>query len=292
MGLFGLSEVLLASEKPVPKVSGVSMKSLYPSKADLKDSAMPIARGTVLGFFLGLIPGTTQALASFLSYAVEKGVSRHPERFGKGAIEGVAGPETANNSHANAALIPLFTLGIPGSPSIAILLGAFIMNGLTPGPLLFSQHPEVVWPIIASMIVGNLMLLLLNVPLVGMWVKVLQIPPKILNPLIIMFICLGTFLVNNNPFDVWVMLLFGLIGVVLRKLQFPMAPLALTMIVGPLMEGALRQALSISRGGLEILVRGPLSISLLAVAAIIITLPLWSSRVRRKRGVLGTDAVD
>jgi putative tricarboxylic transport membrane protein len=292
MGLFGLSEVLLASEKSIGDVANVSMKSLYPSKQEFKDSGMPIARGTVLGFFLGLIPGTTQALASFLSYAVEKGVSRNPEKFGKGAIEGVAGPETANNSHANAALIPLFTLGIPGSPSVAILLGAFIMNGLTPGPLLFSEHPEVVWPIIASMIVGNFMLLLLNVPLVGMWVKVLQIPLKILNPLIIMFICLGTFLVNNNPFDVWVMLLFGLIGVVLRKLNFPLAPLALTMIVGPLMEGALRQALSISRGGLEILVRGPLSISLLVIAVFIITMPLWSRSVRRKRGVLGTDAVD
>ena len=166
------------------------------------------------------------------------------------------------------------------------------MNGLTPGPLLFSQHPQVVWPIIASMIVGNFMLLLLNVPLVGMWVKVLQIPLKILNPLIIMFICLGTFLVNNNPFDVWVMLLFGLLGVILRKLNFPMAPLALTMIVGPLMEGALRQALSISRGGLEILVRGPLSISLLVIAVIILTMPLWSGKVRRRSAVLGADAVD
>lgn len=292
MGLFGLSEVLMASEKPIGKVANVSMKALYPSKQEFKDSGMPIARGTVLGFFLGLVPGTTQALASFLSYAVEKGVSRHPERFGKGAIEGVAGPETANNSHANAALIPLFTLGIPGSPSVAILLGAFIMNGLTPGPLLFSQHPQVVWPIIASMIVGNFMLLLLNVPLVGMWVKALQIPLKILNPLIIMFICLGTFLVNNNPFDVWVMLLFGLLGVILRKLNFPLAPLALTMIVGPLMEGALRQALSISRGGLEILVRGPLSISLLVVAIVIITMPLWSGKVRRRSAVLGADAVD
>lgn len=291
MGLFGLSEVLLAAEKPVGKVANVSMKSLYPTGAELKQSGMPIARGTVLGFFLGLIPGTTQALASFLSYAVEKGVSRSPERFGGGAIEGVAGPETANNSHANAALIPLFTLGIPGSPSIAILLGAFIMNGLTPGPLLFSEHPDIVWPIIASMIIGNLMLLLLNVPLIGIWVKVLQIPLRILNPLIIMFICLGTFLVNNNPFDVWVMLLFGVIGVVLRKLNFPLAPLALTMIVGPLMENALRQALSISRGGLEIMVRGPLSISLLVIAVIILTMPLWNSRARR-RGVLGADATD
>jgi putative tricarboxylic transport membrane protein len=292
MGLFGLSEVLMAMEQPAPKVHRVALSNLYPNRADLKASSAPIARGTAIGFFLGLIPGTTQALASFISYGAEKGASKTPERFGKGAIEGIAGPETANNAHANAALIPLFTLGIPGSPSIAILLGAFIMNGLTPGPLLFEERPEVAWPIIASMLVGNFILLLLNVPLVGLWVRVLQIPMRVLGPLIIMFICLGTYLVNNNPFDVWVMLLFGVIGVVLRKLQFPLAPLALTMIIGPLMENALRQALSISRGSLEILVRGPLTLSLLLVAALVITMPLWSSRARRARGRLGPDATD
>lgn len=293
MGLFGLSEVLLSSTRSTATVNVNAVQSIYPSRADVRQSTMPIVRGTLLGFFVGLIPGTTQALASFLSYGVERGVSKEPDQFGKGAIAGVAGPETANNSHANAALIPLFTLGIPGSPSIAILLGAFIMNGLTPGPLLFSEHPEIAWPIIASMVVGNFMLLLLNAPLVGMWIKVLQIPLKILNPIIIMFICLGTYLVNNSAFDVWVMIIFGVIGVVLRMLKFPLAPVALTMIVGPMMEKALRQALSISRGSFDILIQSPISIVLLIVAVGVVTMPLWSARVRRNRvKVLGVDAAD
>ena len=292
MGLFGLSEILLAAEGPPPTLREAKFASLYPTRQDMKDSAGPIARGTVLGFFLGLVPGTTQALASFISYGVEKAVSKRPWTFGQGAIEGVAGPETANNSHANAALIPLFTLGIPGSPSVAILLGAFIMNGLAPGPLLFSEKPEVVWPIIASMIIGNLMLLVLNVPLVGLWVRILKIPVGILNPLIILFICLGTYLVNNAVFDVWVMLLFGFIGVVLRKLEFPLAPIALTLIIGPLMEQALRQALSISRGNIDILFRSPLACVLLVCGVIVLTVPLWSRRARQARGQLGKDATD
>ena len=291
MGLFGLSEILLSYGQPPPVVNAKSVTSLYPTRQDLRDSAAPVGRGTVLGFFLGLVPGTTQALASFISYGVEKAFARRPESFGKGAIQGVAGPETANNAHANAALIPLFTLGIPGSPSVAILLGAFIMNGLAPGPLLFSEKPQVVWPIIASMIIGNFMLLVLNVPLVGWWVRILRIPIGILNPLIVLFICLGTYLVNNSVFDVWVMLLFGLLGVVLRKLEFPLAPIALTLIIGPLMEGALRQALSISRGSLDILVRSPLACVLLLCAAAVLTVPLWSRRARA-RGQLGKDATD
>ena len=291
MGLFGLSEILMAAEAPPPTLREAKMASLYPTRRDLADSVGPIVRGTGLGFFLGLVPGTTQALASFISYGVEKAVSRRPWTFGHGAIEGVAGPETANNAHANAALIPLFTLGIPGSPSVAILLGAFIINGLTPGPLLFSEKPQVVWPIIASMIIGNFMLLVLNVPLVGMWVRILKIPLGILNPLIVLFICLGTYLVNNAVFDVWVMLLFGFLGVVLRKLEFPLAPLALTLIIGPLMENSLRQALSISRGQIDILFRSPLACVLLLCGAAILTVPLWSRRARA-RGQLGKDATD
>jgi putative tricarboxylic transport membrane protein len=207
--------------------------------------------------------------------------------FGKGAIQGVAGPETANNAHANAALIPLFTLGIPGSPSVAILLGAFVINGLAPGPLLFEEHPEIVWPIIASMIVGNFILLLLNVPLIGMWVRILQIPSRILTPIIVLFICLGTYLVNNSVFDVWVMILFGIVGYILQKLEFPLAPVALTLIIGPMMEGAVRQALSISRGDVTILFGSTLSSMLLVLALLIFTLPLWRrSGFVRVRGQL------
>jgi putative tricarboxylic transport membrane protein len=285
MGLFGLSEILLAAGAPTPVVSRPDLRSLYPSRAEMRASHGAIWRGTVLGFVLGLVPGTTQALASFLSYGVEKGVARRPEEFGRGAVQGVAGPETANNAHANAALIPLFTLGIPGSPSVAILLGAFVLNGLAPGPLLFSERPEVVWPIIASMVVGNLMLLLLNVPFVGLWVRVLQIPQRVLSPLIVMFICLGTYLVNNSAFDVWVMVLFGVLGAVLRRFDFPLTPIALTIIVGPLMEQSLRQALTISGGDLGIFLGRPIALALLALSALVLTLPLWRSRMRG--GLLG-----
>ncbi|MFC7397470.1 tripartite tricarboxylate transporter permease [Chelatococcus sp. GCM10030263] len=287
MGLFGLSEVLRSAEKPPPTLNRSDLKKIYPSRQDMKDSNGAIARGTLLGFLLGLIPGTSQALASFVSYGVEKACAKRPELFGKGAIQGVAGPETANNAHANAALIPLFTLGIPGSPSVAILLGAFIINGLAPGPLLFEEHPEIVWPIIASMIVGNFILLLLNVPLIGMWVRILQIPSRILTPIIVLFICLGTYLVNNSVFDVWVMILFGIAGYILQKLEFPLAPVALTLIIGPMMEGAVRQALSISRGDVTILFGSTLSSTLLVLALLIFTLPLWRrSGLVRVRGQL------
>jgi putative tricarboxylic transport membrane protein len=286
MGLFGLSEVLLSFESPPQRALTSGLSNIYPSYDDMKEASGSIVRGTLIGFFLGLIPGTSQALASFISYGVEKVSAKRPETFGNGAIQGVAGPETANNAHANAALIPLFTLGIPGSPSVAILLGAFIINGLPPGPLLFEQHPEIVWPIISSMIVGNLILLLLNFPLVGMWVKILQVPTEILNPIILVFICLGTYLVNNSVFDVWVMILFGVAGYVLRKLEYPLAPVALTLILGPMMEGAVRQALSISRGDPTILFRSGLSCGLLVLAFIILTLPLWRLRVVAARGQL------
>ena len=282
MGLFGLSEILLAAGRATAVVHKPDLKSLYPSRQEMRDSYGPFARGTALGFMLGLIPGTTQALASFISYGVEKGVAKRPEEFGKGAVQGLAGPEMANNAHANAALIPLFTLGIPGSPSVAILLGAFVLNGLAPGPLLFTERPEVVWPIIASMVIGNFMLLLLNVPFVGLWVRVLQIPARILLPLIVMFICLGTYLVNNNAFDVWVMILFGVLGAVLRRYDFPLTPLALTIIVGPLMEQSLRQVLTISGGDYGIFLTRPIAMTLLVVAAVVLTVPLW----RRRGGML------
>jgi putative tricarboxylic transport membrane protein len=284
MGLFGLSEILHAAGQKVAAIEKPNLRSLYPSRQEMRDSLGPVCRGTGLGIVLGLIPGTTQALASFISYGVEKGVAKRPQDFGNGAVQGLAGPETANNAHANAALIPLFTLGIPGSPSVAILLGAFVLNGLAPGPLLFSEKPEVVWPIIASMVVGNLMLLLLNVPFVGLWVRVLQVPARIMQPLIVVFICLGTYLVNNSAFDVWVMILFGVLGAVLRRFDFPLTPIALTIIVGPLMEQSLRQVLTISGGELGIFLQRPIAMTLLLVAVLVLTVPLW----RRRGGLLAS----
>ena len=290
MGLFGLSEVLLSMENRAGTLETRRVGRIYPTGAELRESAGAIGRGTGIGFVLGLIPGTSQALASFVSYGVEKAASNRPERFGRGAIQGVAGPETANNAHANAALIPLFTLAIPGSPSVAILLAAFIKNGLAPGPLLFEQRPDVVWPIIASMIVGNVILLAMNLPLVGLWIRILQIPQAILSAVIVLFICLGTYLVNNSVFDMGVMVLFGVLGYALRKLDFPLSPIALTLIIGPMMEQALRQTLTISRGDITALVRGPLSGGLLLLAVVVLTLPLWRAQVARLRRGLGKDA--
>ena len=225
-----------------------------------------IIRGTGLGFFLGLIPGTNSAVASFMSYAIERKVSKHPEKFGTGIIEGVAAPETANNAYANAALIPLFTLGLPGSPTIAILMGALIMNGLTPGPLLFSQHAAFVWAVIASLYIGNVILLILNLPLVGWWAKLLKIPYNILMVFILVFCIIGAYSLNNSIFDVGMMILCGLLGYLFKKLDFPLAPAILTLILGPLMERSLRESLSISQGDFSIFFTRPISLFFLIMA--------------------------
>ena len=282
MGLFGLSEILISVERPAMQVFEAQMRSLIPGMRDLKDSFWPIVRGTVLGFFLGLVPGTTQSLASVLSYSTEVKSAKQPDRFGKGALEGVVGPETANNAHANAAMIPLFTLGIPGSPSMALLLGAFMIHGLAPGPQLFQERPELAWTIIASMYIGNVILLILNLPLVGLWVSLLKIPYGLLFPLILVFMTLGSYSLNGSMFDVGVMILFGLIGYVLRKADLPLAPIALTMILGPLLERKLRLALSMSQGNLGVLVASPISVALLVIAGLIILSPLLRFIPRRR----------
>jgi putative tricarboxylic transport membrane protein len=274
MGLFGLSEILTNIENPEQQVFETKMSSLIPSKQDVRDCVGPVARGTVFGFLLGLIPGTTQTLASILSYTMEVKASKHPERFGNGAIEGVAGPETANNSHANSALIPLFTLGIPGSPSIAILLGAFMMNGLAPGPLLFMQHADLAWTVIASFFIGNLMLLILNLPVIPLWVKLLKIPYSILLGLIITFMIIGSYSLSNSMFDVGTLILFGVLGYTFRKADFPLAPAAMTLILGPLMEKKMRLALELSAGEFSIFFTRPVSALLLALTAIILLWPL------------------
>jgi putative tricarboxylic transport membrane protein len=234
---------------------------------------MPIARGTVIGIVLGLIPGICTILPTIASYAVEKRVSRHPERFGRGAIEGVAGPETTNNAYANGALIPLFTLGVPASPTIAVLLGAFMMNGLTPGPFLFTERPDFVWAVIASLYVGNVMLLVLNLPLVGVWVRLLRVPYSVLFPLVLAFTAVGAYVTRNSLFDVGVLIVFGFVGYVCKKIDFPVAPMAFTLILGPLAEKALRQALSMSGGDLAILARSYLATGLLAASALVLLAP-------------------
>jgi putative tricarboxylic transport membrane protein len=263
------------------------MKSLILSRQDVRDSVAPVARGTLIGFFLGLVPGTTQALASFISYAAEVKASKDPGKFGHGAIEGVAGPETANNAHSNAALIPLFTLGIPGSPSIAILLGAFMMNGLAPGPLLFTNHPDIAWTVVASFFIGNAMLLVLNLPAVPLWELVLRIPYSILTALILAFMLIGSYSLSNSVFDVGTLVVFGVLGYIFRKADFPLAPAALTLILGPLLEKNMRLALELSAGDLSVFFTEPISATLLALALLIVALPalraLTSMRHRRSQ---------
>ena len=279
MGFFGIGEILLNAEKSLAGVMAGEGKvtSFFPRRDEWRISVTSILRGTGLGFFLGLIPGTNSAVASFMSYAIEKRVSKHPEKFGTGVIEGVAAPETANNAYANAALIPLFTLGLPGSPTIAILMGALIMNGLTPGPLLFQRHAVFVWAVIASLYIGNLILLVLNLPLVGWWAKLLKIPYNILVVFILIFCIIGGYSLNNSMFDVGVMILCGLLGYLFKKLDFPLAPAILTLILGPLMERSLRESLSLSQGDYSIFITRPISLFFLVVTGVILATSAWQA---------------
>lgn len=270
MGLFGIGEILSNAEVPARRAIQTGASSLLLTKRDMSASVWPIVRGTGIGFSLGLIPGVGAMIPTFVSYVVERRMSKTPEKFGTGMIEGVAGPETANNAYANAALIPLFTLGIPGSPTIAILMGAFMMNGLIPGPFLFKEHPEFVWAVIASLYIGNAILLILNLPLIPIWVAVLRIPYSILFTLILSFCVVGSYSLNGSVFDVGVMLGFGVLGYLFRKLDLPLAPLVLTLILGPLMEKSLRQSLIMSGGSVGILLSRPISATLLTVAAVFV----------------------
>jgi putative tricarboxylic transport membrane protein len=279
MGLFGISEILLNIESPARQVFDTKMSTLIPTREDLRRSVGAILRGTGIGLFLGLVPGIGTMVPTFISYTVEKRISRTPEKFGTGMIEGVVGPETANNAYANGAMIPLFTLGIPASPTLAILMGALMMNGLAPGPLLFSAHSDFVWAVIASFVVGNVILLILNLPLIPMWVAVLKIPYSILFALILGFAVVGAYSVDSSIFGVIVMVAFGVLGYVFKKLDIPLAPFALTLILGPMMEKALRQSLEMSGGNLSVFYTRPLTATLLAIAAVVLavnTAPLFS----------------
>ena len=267
MGMFGISEILSNVEKEGRQVFLDSGRRFLPSRGEFRAALPSIARGTGVGVFFGFIPGVGAVVPSFLSYVLEKKVSRHPERFGKGAIEGVAGPETANNAYVISALIPLFTLGIPGSATMAILMGALMMNGLIPGPFLFVEHAGFVWTIIASLFVGNLILLVLNLPLIPLWTSILKIPYSILFTLILAFCVMGSYCLNGAVFDTGVMLISGLVGYVFCKLDIPLAPLTLTLILGPLMEQGLRLSLELSNGRFEIFLTRPLALGILILAA-------------------------
>ena len=249
MGLFGVSEVLVNIEGLVRReITGAKIKGLLPNKQDWNDSIGPILRGTFLGFFVGVLPGGTAMLSSFGSYAMEKRLSKHPDQFGKGAIAGVAGPESANNAASQGAFVPLLTLGIPSNSVMALMLGALIIHGLQPGPLLMKEHPDVFWGTIISMYVGNGMLLVLNLPLIGIWVQILRIPYRILFPLILLFCLIGVYSVNNSIMEIWFMIIFGIFGYFMRKFKYEMPPLVLALILGPMFENALRQSLILFGG--------------------------------------------
>jgi putative tricarboxylic transport membrane protein len=288
MGLFGISEVLLSLEE-IKKGSGgmgstPKFWDLFPDRADWKKSILPIGRGSLIGFLIGLLPGGTGIIASFASYAIEKKVSLHPERFGNGAIEGVAGPESANNAAAQGAFIPLLTLGIPGNAAMALTLGALKIHGVIPGPLLIKNHPDVFWGVVASMYVGNFLLLLLNLPLIGFWVRLLRVSTSILYPMIILFCIIGAFSVNNSVFDVGALFFFGFLGYVLRRLNFDLAPLILGFILGPIMETSARQALIMSAGQFGIFFSSAISVILLILTAVVLGVAVYSEIRKSKWG--------
>jgi TctA family transporter len=277
MGLFGVAEVIASinrmSEATGPKEK-ITFRSMIPRAEDMKRSTLPMLRGTGIGSIFGALPGAGATIASFMSYAVEKKVSRDPGRFGKGAIEGVTAPESANNAAAQTAFIPTLTLGIPGDAVMALMLGAMIIQGIQPGPRLMTESPELFWGLVASFWIGNVMLVILNLPLIGIWVKMLSIPYRILYPAILLFICVGVFSVNNNSFDVLLALIFGVFGYALMLLRFEPAPLILGFILGPLMEEHLRRAMLLSRGDMGVFLERPISASFLALTAALL---LWAT---------------
>ncbi|MBN9426254.1 MAG: tripartite tricarboxylate transporter permease, partial [Burkholderiales bacterium] len=275
VGLFGVSEVLMNLEsRLVRTVLDKKVKSILPTRQDLKDSSGPIVRGSLLGFVLGLLPGGGGVIASFASYATERRLSRHPERFGQGAIEGVAGPEAANNAAASASFIPLLTLGIPPNVILGILLGAFMVQGIAPGPLLMANHPELFWGVVVSMYVGNVMLLVLNLPLIGIWVQLLRVPYSVLFPLILTFCVVGVYGTTGSTFQLYQMGLFGLLGYLLRKNGFDLTPLVLGFVLGPLLELNLRRGLMTSGGDWSFFVTRPISAVCLAAALLLLLLSL------------------
>jgi putative tricarboxylic transport membrane protein len=282
VGLFGLGEILSTpSADAVKDIISPRLRDLLPTRKEWNDAAMPIARGTLLGFIIGIIPGSAHVISSFLSYAVERRVSKHPEQFGKGAVAGVAGPETANNAASTGAFVPLLALGIPTSPITAVLIGALMIHGVSVGPTLVNEHPDVFWGFVASMYVGNLMLLLLNLPLVSVFVTVLRIPYAYLYPLIIMFCIIGVYEVNNSVVDVWIMLIMGVLGYALRKFDFDPAPLVLGLVIAPILEQSLRQSLIMSNGNYLIFFSRPISLGLMMVSIGLLALAAYAFALNR-----------
>jgi len=270
MGLFGVAEVLTNIEESIPQeILKTKIKNLFPGLSDWIEAKGAIIRGSILGFFMGILPGGGGVISSFLSYSLEKRVSKNPEKFGKGAIEGVAGPESANNSATSGAFVPFFTLGIPPNVAMALLLGALVIHGIRPGALLLQDHPDIFWGVVCSMYIGNVMLLILNLPLIPMWVQVLKVPYRILFPLILLFCLIGAFSLRNSTFDVIIMIIFGIVGYLFKKFDYEGAPLTLAFVLGPLLELNLKQSLLLSKGSFFIFFTRPISAVLIIVAIIL-----------------------
>src|SRR5712692_2450976 len=283
VGLFGLGEILSTpSASAVGKVIAPKLRELLPTRREWREAAMPIARGSVLGFLVGLTPGSAHIISSFLSYAVERRVSKHPEEFGKGAVAGVAGPESANNAASTGAFVPMLALGLPTGPITAVLIAALTVHGIGAGPQLVTEHPDVFWGFVASMYVGNLMLLALNLPLVGLFVNVLRIPYAYLFPLVIMFCIVGVYEVSHSIVDVWIMLIMGIVGYGLRKFGLDPAPLVLGLVISPTFEMSLRQSLIMSNGDWFIFFQRPIALTLLAACAVLLGLAAMSLISQRK----------
>lgn len=291
IGLFAISEVLKGLEEEQVSISASQIGSIYPSKEDLKKSAGPIARGGIVGFLLGLLPGCSPGLATFIAYDVETKVSKHPEEFGQGAIEGVAAPEAANNANSQANFIPLFAFGIPGSASMAVLLAGLMIYGLQPGPMLFQQNGGFVWTVIASMFIGNFMLLVMNLPLIGIWVKITQIPFAILGPIIMILCVIGAYSGRNSLFDVFVSLVFGVLGYFFQKYRLPLVPLTLCFILGPMLERSFLQSMAMGKESPLIFILRPISGTILAITAImlIVAIKLVKRTKKIAQEVTGSD---
>jgi putative tricarboxylic transport membrane protein len=285
MGLFGVGEVLAVAEKSggLPRITTFRFRELFPSRAEWRQAFPAILRGTGLGFLIGLLPGPGGVISTFASYGLERRIATHPEEFGHGAIEGVAGPESANNAASSAAMVPLLALGIPFSPITALLLAALLLQGVQPGPLLMQQRPDVFWGVVASMYVGNVALLILNFPLVGMWVSVLRIPQPVLLALILMFTLVGAYSINNSPLDLIVLVVMGIVGYLGKKLAFDLSPMVLGLVLGGMLEKTFNQSLYMSRGNALIFFQRPISATLLAILVVILIGPaLWRLKERRR----------
>jgi putative tricarboxylic transport membrane protein len=284
MGIFGIGEIFINLEESYGKadIFETKIKGLFPTLRMWKESGWPIFRGTFLGFCLGIMPGGGAAISSFASYALEKKLSKNPDRFGNGAIQGVAGPEAANNSATAGAFIPLLTLGLPSNVVMAILVGAFLVHGVQPGPLLIASHPEIFWGVIASMYLGNIMLLILNVPLIPIWIKILKIPYPILFPLILLLCLIGVYSINFNVIEIFIMLFFGVVGYIMRKSQFEGAPLILAFILSPMLENAFKQSMLMSLGSFTIFFIRPIALVFMLIALLSIVtaiLPVFKKKI-------------